>query len=453
MIRKWLAFLLAMLMLAAVPFGAMADTQHTLSVIPGDALPVDQAIADLLDVTALRLTTGENSGALTVVMNDKEIVTLGVTADEDGLYAGSEVFGDAVLHITWDDLIDLYMQAMETAMAEAGVNDEALMQELRASAEEMKTAVDAAFADDSSAAEIIAAQAMGPEDPEMAAYIEGLVDDMTVQDGEFTFEYRDAADQKYRMEMDEEDLKPLLGSDYMRSVLKESMTAQMPEATEAELEAALDEMMAEVEKLFEEMDFETVMEAYTLDEGMTLVGLDFVMNMSFEGEEDIMQMTGVYNRLTSDDAVAHEAEMTIAAEDEAVKFAFELDAGNDGKHEGLFGVLIAGEEYVIAFDTEEEGEKSILDFEVYLRSGATAILKPAASARPLFGLKIVSEPADDAKLAALENANAANSLNVMNLTPDQQNELLSNISGKGMQVYFLLLSELPTSVMQMMMGQ
>ena len=70
MFRKWLTILVALMMMA-MPFGAMADTQHTLSIVPGDVMASEQAVVDLLNVLDLRLTTGEKSGALTVLLNDQ----------------------------------------------------------------------------------------------------------------------------------------------------------------------------------------------------------------------------------------------------------------------------------------------------------------------------------------------------------------------------------------------
>ncbi len=454
MFRKWMAMMVAMLMLVMVPFGAMAATQHTVKVIPGDSLGAPQAVNDLLNTVALRFISGEESGAMTVLLNEKELVTLGLKADAEYLYGQTDLLGDDVYCITWEELIELYVQVMEVSLAEAGVTDEALLQELHATADEMKAALEAVVTSDAeAAAELIAAQNVFPVDEEMNAYIEGLVAEMTVEEGAYTNADRDDANRKYRMTMDEEDLKPLMDSNYMRTLLKETLAAQMPEATDAEMEATLDEMIVEVKALFEEVDYEVIMEAYTQGDDETLVGIDFIMNMSFEGEDNAMQMAGVYNRLTDDDSVFHEVDFAIAVEGESVKFAFELDAANDGSFEGLLGALVAGEEYVITYEGEESGEKNTLSFELYLRSGATAILSPAASARPLISLVIVSEPAADEVLATLENVTPADAINVMNMTEAQTNALNSNLSSNGMQLYITLLTEMPDSVMQLLMEQ
>ena len=38
MIRKWMTLLLSLLLAVTVPLSALADTQHTLSIVPGELL-------------------------------------------------------------------------------------------------------------------------------------------------------------------------------------------------------------------------------------------------------------------------------------------------------------------------------------------------------------------------------------------------------------------------------
>ena len=198
MFRKWLTILVALMMMA-MPFGAMADTQHTLSIVPGDALKAEQAVADLLDVLDLRLTTGEKSGALTVLLNDQEIVSLGLTADASGLFADSQVLGEDVLYITWDDAFALLSTLMQVGLAESGVNDPEMIQAMETAMDEMKNSLIAAFEMEVVAnpqvsvtltpEESIAAMTEAlPDDPEMAAFAEALYNDMVMEEGTFADE-------------------------------------------------------------------------------------------------------------------------------------------------------------------------------------------------------------------------------------------------------------------------
>ena len=53
MIRKWMTTLLALLLAVMLPVCAMADKQHTLTIIPGDDLRSIQEVAELSDVLSL----------------------------------------------------------------------------------------------------------------------------------------------------------------------------------------------------------------------------------------------------------------------------------------------------------------------------------------------------------------------------------------------------------------
>lgn len=62
MTRKLITTLLCLVLAVALPLAALADTRHTLTLIPGDDLSAVPAIADLCDALSLTLTKGEKSG-------------------------------------------------------------------------------------------------------------------------------------------------------------------------------------------------------------------------------------------------------------------------------------------------------------------------------------------------------------------------------------------------------
>lgn len=464
MFRKWINVFLCLMLSVMLPAAALADTQHTLSVVPGEMLASQTAVADLLNVLALRVAEGENSGALTVLLNDQQMVTLGLKADETGLYAGSELLGDDVFYVTWDEGIAFLSDLLIASMADSGL-DEAVLQEMETALTEAQNGIVIAIASGQEAAAQSVAPAtleeslklveeMFPDDPAMVDYIKGLYESMTIEDGAFADENRDTADQKYRMVMDAADLTAVCETQYMKNMLREAVAMEMADASEAELDTAVEETLAELKKLYEESGFEMIMEMYTLDAGQTLVGLDMIVNMNAEAaEQGAVQMAGQYDRLTEEAGVSHKADGAIAAEGDVVKFSFDLQKGNNGISEGLLGLLAGGEEAVVLYKAEEKaGEICERSFELYLRSGATAILEPAASARPAIGVKLVSEPAPAETLAALENADAGNSVDVFKFSEKELKDLSNQISLNATQLLYTALGQLPTSVLQLMMG-
>jgi len=461
MIRKWMLTLLSLMLALMLPFGALADTQHTLSIIPGELLASEQAIADLLDVIDLRVTGGERSGALTVLMNDQALVTLGLTADTTALYVASEVLGTDVLYVTWDDAFAMLTDLLKASLAESGA-DNVSIQALESSMAEAKQSIVSAIATGVQVQPQVAAPAtfeeslavieqMFPNDPGMVKYITSLYEDMTIEDGSFADENRDTADQKYRMTMDEADLIAICDTAYMRSMMMEVLSMEEPEATEEELSKAVDELIAEVKKLYEESGFEMIMEVYSLDAGQTVVGVDMLMNMSVEGST--MQMDAAYDRLTDEEGASHKANAAMSVDGENVEVVFDLYRSNSGKSEGMLGMLADGEEIIIAYDAQNvTADSRVRGVALYMRSGATAILEPAAADSPVISFVIKTEPAPEATLAALEKANADNSVDVLKLSDEQMQTLANTVMTNGMQLLYTALGQLPTSTLNLLMN-
>ena len=76
MTRKLITTLLCLVLAVALPLAALADTRHTLTLIPGDDLSAVPAIADLCDALSLTLTKGEKSGGLTLSVGGEDIATV-----------------------------------------------------------------------------------------------------------------------------------------------------------------------------------------------------------------------------------------------------------------------------------------------------------------------------------------------------------------------------------------
>jgi len=354
-------------------------------------------------------------------------------------------------------------------MAQAGA-DEEVQKGLEATLAEVKDAIVSAIAAGNLPAaqpavpvameeSLKLVQEMFPDDPAMVDYIKGLYDEMTIEDGSFADEDRDTADQKYRMVMDESDLVAICDTNYMKSIITEAMAVEMADASEAEIAEAAEKTLDEVRKIYEESGFEMIMEMYTLDAGQTLVGMEMIMNMSVDatesGEEGNtgMQMAAEYDRLTDENGVSHQASAAMAADLSMVEVSFDLYRANSGKSAGMLGMLADGEEVVVLYEAEQKAaDTRERSFDLYFRSNATSILTPAASARPVIGIKLVTEPAPAETLAALENANAENSVDVLKLSEAEWKALGEQISLNATQILYTALSQLPTSALSLLMS-
>ena len=71
--NKLLAVLLALLLCAMLPLSAMAATEYSFQLIPGDDMASVDAIKDLFDVLTVRFLKGEGSGMLTLSLSGEDV--------------------------------------------------------------------------------------------------------------------------------------------------------------------------------------------------------------------------------------------------------------------------------------------------------------------------------------------------------------------------------------------
>ena len=461
MIRKWLTVLLSLLLAMALPLAALADTQHTLTIIPGDDMAAIPAVADLFDVLSLTVTPGEKAGALTLTVDDTDIATLAMSADTTGLYVQSALLSDDVLYVTWDDAFAFLTQVMISAMeAEGEKVDAATREALETAMEQYKATILTSLSNPDAAASFSPATReeememltkMFGDDPKMMEYIEGIYDKMVIEDGSFTDDERDPADQKYSVTLDKEDLLKVCDSNYMRDLMTSAISSEDSSLSEAEVAKKVDEALEEVRKMYSEGEFQMDMTVYTADAGETLTGMEMGMNMQMvSGDESaVMTMNLNYDRLTSETGVSHKGDMNIIVdEDDAAQLLLDLNKGVDGNTTGLAGMMVDDEALTVTLNAKPIGndgrERTAA---LYLREDATAIIAPAASERPVITFKITSGPAAGDKLSAIEKATPDNSVNVMKLSAEEMEALVADISGRCMQALYTAMGKLPASVL------
>lgn len=464
MICKWFSVILSLLLAFMIPVAALADTRHDLTIIPGEMIASEEAIADFLDVFSLTLTTGEESGALTLNLADTAIATAALSADSSGLYVQSNLLSDDVLYITWDDGFAFVTDLLKASMASEGV-DEASIEVLESTMAEAKDSIVTALGTGVAPAvsmspktteEALAqAQEMFKDDPEMLSYINSVMNRMVIEDGLFTDEERDAADQKYSMVMTGEDLTALCDTQYLRKLIEEAVLAENPELSGDALAKATDDVIAEVRSVYENSDMNLTLDMYTLENGTVLVGMDMVMQMTIiqEEYEEKTLMNFNYDRLSTAEGIAYKADMSLAIDgEEVMQVVFDLTKGSDAVSKGKLAMLVEGEEMSVMYRAENT-QPDVRDRSIalYFRSGATAIIDPAPSDRPVISFRVVTSPETTGLLHDIEHADASNSVNVMKLSDEEMQALIGEISTRCMQVVYAALAKLPTSVLSLVM--
>ena len=486
--NKLLAILLALLLCAMLPLSALAATEYSFQLIPGDDMASVDAVKDLCDALTVRFLKGESGGMLTLSLSGEDVFSAAARITGDGLYLDSAILGDKPVYASAENIGQVLTQLLsidETMDAEAVsaikpmivqlFSQVSIMEELKgtpltdpsvtlpseiASNEELREQIRKAFADD----EV------------MADYVLGILNRAEIAEGSFTSDAHDPATQSMKITLTKDDVATLQNSTTVQKMLTDSGSMTGEEAA-AELKKAMDNM--------EKMDVVTTLytdESHLVALEMTM---DSVMNATDddgETEKKSVQMTAAYNRLTKDGVVNHSAAMTMGEDGETeAGLAFVLAAGDgsyaldgamnevdDGKEEPVLTVkgvlnsadskadgwlaMLANETQItVTCSGSADGDQTERLISAYIRENAVAVTELAASERPLFSLRVTtSENADDSALKAIESATAESALQPLQMSDDELTEYLTSISTNATQVLYAVLSKLPSSVIELL---
>ena len=455
MIRKWLTTLLCLLLSLALPLCALAGTQHTVQVIPGDDMASVDGVKDLCDALAVKVTTNDKAGALTLNLSGTDVLNVKLTADENGLYVQSELLGGDVYFVNWQEGLTFLMQLMKDNLpAEEYAQVEAQMEQAVQSIA-MAFSGEAASQEDAQA-NLDKALEQFQDDPKMVEWLKGLMDKVQEEEGEFTSDDHDAAAKKTTITMTAEDLLPLFETNYLRNTMLQSLLSdsENKELSQEQLNAEVDEELEEARKVLADSGYTFTMETYTDASGETLMGLNMSMSMEIkdDDETDGVTSTLVYNRLTTADGVSHKGDfvMDFTDGDEQQQAVMKLDLLNaQDKADGFFAMLVAGTEMTVQVKKEQQDGASVKTVALYVRDNAAAIVPPAASDRPVFTVKVTSQDVDQSALSGFDTQNA---VDLLKMTADERTAWLQTLQSNAMTVLMYVMSALPQSTLQLFMS-
>ena len=484
---KLLAVLLALLLCAMLPLSALAATEYSVQLIPGDDMASVAAVKDLFDVLTFRFLKGESSGMLTLNLSGEDVFSAAARVTGDGLYLDSAILGDKPVYASAEDIGQVLTQL---ASAEEGADPEEIsqlkpmivqmFQQFGMMQEWKDTAADspAILPADLAASEELRAQLqkLYADDEAMVDYVLSILDRAEITEGSFTGAAHDPATQSMKLTLTKEDILKLQSSTTIRDTLMKSGSLTAEEAAE-ELKKSMDNI--------QKMDVVLTLYGTETD----LVSLEMTMDAAMdvvEEDGDIdhenIQMTAVYNRLTKDGTVNHSASMLIGEDGETeADLAFVLTAkdgsytldgamnevddgkeepmmtvkgvlnGADGKADGWLALLADETQVTFTYSGSVEGDQTERLVSFYTRENAVAITELAASERPLFSLRLLTvENADDSALKTVESASVETALQPLQMSDEDCTAYITSISTNATQVLYAVLSKLPSSVIELM---
>ena len=471
MIRKLITTLLCLLLTAALPLAALADTQHELEIIPGDAIAALPPASDLCEALGLTFTRGEKSAALTLSISDTPIATVALGVDMDALYVQSSLLGDDVFYVGWEDGFDflenLFKAALEGQAAAQGTEvDEAALKAIEQMLDAYKQQIMLAIA---AGADGMTRGMISVDTPEemmekigkifddddgMLDFYAGLLEKITFEEGEFKDDERDTATIHMSMTLTGEDMAGVCDTQYMRNAMEMALKAENPTLEGEALDAMVEEALEEARKVYEDGDISIVLNVYAADGGETIVGMDMGMAMSVAGEKPAQAGFNMnYDRLTGEDGVNHRADVSITADGEELgQIAFRLDRGTDGVSEGFLAMLVQSQQITFVYHGHNEEDQRLRTLDIYARDNATAIIEPAASDRPVIGFRLTSGQVESSVLDQIDDATPDTAINALNLSAKDLEALVTEIQARVTQAVFSAVANLPESVSQLFAG-
>ena len=296
MIRKILTTVLCVLLVMALPLSALAATQHTLSIIPGDEMASVDAVTDLFKTLSFRLTTDEDAAAIGIAMDDTDVLTAAMRSDENGVYVQSDSLADGVLYFTWDEIFDAALTSMKELDADEE-DTQAVQQALDQAKQQFVTALSTASSLSVSEAKtpeegMAAVKEMFKDDPVMVSFVEDIYNRMKQTEGEFTSAAHDPATLKMELSITADDYVKICDSKYMRNILETAAEQEFPDATAGEKAAKVDELIAKMKEMYSKSEINIPITILTAEEGNTLISMEMPMVPTKPDEPDTPVIPG-----------------------------------------------------------------------------------------------------------------------------------------------------------------
>lgn len=457
MTKKLFTTFLCLLLALALPIASLAEAkQYTLTITPGkDMASTMEGFEELFDVLAIKVLTSEegDAGALVLSLQGTDVASIALRPDDKGLFAQTDAVSDDVMYFAWSDVID-FLEANTEDSDDAAI---ALYAALR---EAMETGTVPVTAFSRFEEQINEAAEAAAQDEELINLITELINSAKVSEGTFTDVLHDAADQKVELTVTSEFYVRLVQTTTFKTLLKSILSMDDDYTTEAKLNAEVEEATEELKEVYANSDIKVDMVILTAGEELVSMNIPFSMNYTEKDDDDTMKMdmNVIYNRLTSDDGVAHTVDVTADGndEDEKLSMQMEIDAfvHSDESVTTTISVLDEdGTQVTFDYKSSTAADAKTRTITMYSREGAVSIIAPVASDSPLLTIQLTSEKADDSMLDEVKNAKVSSSVQLLKFSDTEMAAFVEAAQTKLTQAMMNILANLPANVLQMFMAE
>ena len=315
--KTFAIFIVCLLLTTFGGSAAMAESEETVITVtctPGAAFADTAELNQLMDIAALRIhAMPDGYGALVLTLEDIDAISALLHYEEDGIYVQSQMLGKSPFYFSFEDLETMLMEQMDMP-AEFFTNMEKFN-------EMFEMILDGSMTEEQMFSMLGA-------DEETLNYIANYNDSQIVETGAFTLNGSDIANQKIVTVTDSEDMIDIYNLPFVRQMLVSIVQIDGSYTSQEEIDAAVDDIVAEITQENENNDYICTQTVYMND-------------------DEFVAMSMETNGTMNDDAYATAIEITKTTVDQAAfyQFTYHNDA-SDGTTMNQYASLYESDEFI-----------------------------------------------------------------------------------------------------------
>jgi len=472
---KRFAIVVCLILIVFTFSASVAEDQETVTTVtcqPGALLGDIEALDQICDIAAVRVhSMPEGYGALMLVLNDVDTLSVLLKFEENGVYLESQALGVTPLYFSWEDLKTLMTEQMES-------DPDVLAASSMYGGEFFQAMLDGTMTEEQ------AMEMMGIDEVFMT-FIADIQAAQSVETGAFSLDGSDIASQKTVTELTQDDMIRAMDLTIVRKSISNQIMMESPSLTEEELDAEVDELLAEAKQELEESDLTVTVTTYSSDGAFVA----FEFRFSGEMENETGAMTFTVTKTSIDQAEFYQMKFKLSdAQDEyanqyaslyvsdafvsgklqlnsfesepILTAAFNCDTSEPDHMTGEFTATSYDDEdlglgsLLVTFDRQRNDVSADTAVNLYVSEGSVDDIKAAMNDSGLIGFRFrtIKQP-NSGFFAGLEGAAPDTSVQPLQMTESELNAYLQAIQQSMTMSLLTVVENLPPDISDALMQE
>lgn len=451
------------------------ETVTTITCEPGSLLAEDATLAQICETAAIRIhSMTEHYGAFVLSLNGVDTLKSLFRVEESGIYLQCLMTGPTPLYFTWEDLMNLIMEQLES-------NPELGEANALFNPDTLQAMLDGSMTDEQ------ALDMMGV-DQGMLDYISEIEALATVETGSYTLDGSDVANTKTVVVMTKDEIVKAVDLNVVRDQIASQLRMSSSQLTEEEINAKVEAQLDEIKQTIEDSNLAVTTTIYEMDEEFVAYELVISDAMdNYDGSTSNAGITATVTKTTVEQAAFYQLSVLLVEdENEMINQSGSLYIGDDfvtgtyqinsmdgepvmsaalsfdsslpGQKTGELTVTISdgysGSENsaLITFDqtTVEKVKDTVVS--VYAGAGSADSVKAALADTDLISFSFHTVAQEDSGFfSALQEATPETSVQLAQMTEDELNAYMAGMQQSMMMTVLTLIDNLPPEISDSLM--